>query len=107
MLILKIDNTFTLEDRFPTLKFLSIIALAEGISYIAIGITMPLKYGLEIFWPNKIIGWAHGLLFMVFWGSMILGAFKYKWGIKTTAIILFSSLIPFMPFWVEKKYLRA
>jgi integral membrane protein len=49
-----------------TLKTFRWIAIAEGISYLAFFITMPLKYMLEITTPNKIIGMAHGLLFVVY-----------------------------------------
>ena len=82
------------------------IAIAEGISFIAFAVTMPLKYGLEIYWPNKIVGWMHGLLFMLYWALMILAAFHYRWSWKQSLIILLSSMIPFAPFWVDRRYLK-
>lgn len=88
------------------LKSLRITAIAEGISYLAFGLTMPLKYMLDIVWPNKIIGMAHGFLFIAFCLLVVIGAYKFKWDIKKTGILLLSSLIPFGTFWAEKKYLR-
>ena len=80
----------------------------EGISYLLIlGITMPLKYLFEEGLPNKIIGYAHGILFILY----IYYAFKsrpiFKWDIKTFGFILLASVIPFATFYVDKKYLRT
>ena len=36
-----------------------IVAVSEGYSYLAFAATMPLKYGLGILWPNKIVGATH------------------------------------------------
>ena len=45
---------------------LQLLAILEGISYISFGLTMPLKYMMEIKGPNYIVGMAHGLLFMAY-----------------------------------------
>lgn len=83
------------------------IAIAEGISYLAFAVTMPLKYSLDIMWPNKIVGWAHGLLFIFYWLAMLWAWRKLKWNFGTLVILLLASLIPVAPFWIEKKYLQA
>jgi integral membrane protein len=85
------------------IKYLKSIAIAEGISFIAFAFTMPLKYGYDILLPNKIVGWLHGLLFIVYIASMIWGARKYNWPLKNIFIALAASLIPFAPFYVERK----
>jgi integral membrane protein len=87
-----------------TLRF---FAIAEGISYLAFAVTMPLKYGLDILWPNKIVGWIHGGLFMVYIVLMTIGAFKYRWELWRWFVVMAASLIPFAPFYVEKKYVTA
>lgn len=81
-------------------------AIAEGISYISFGLTMPLKYIWGIKLPNLIVGQAHGFLFVAFCLLVIIAANKFKWNLKTTFLLLASSLIPFGTFWSEKKYLR-
>ncbi len=82
------------------------IARAEGFSFLAFAVTMPLKYGLDILWPNKIIGWIHGLLFLIYWVCMLYSWPQYRWPFGRIFIILLASVIPLAPFWVERKLLR-
>lgn len=88
------------------LKLVRITAIAEGISYLAFALTMPLKYMWEITWPNKIVGMAHGVLFVAFCLLVVIAAGQLKWNKTKTLILLISSLLPFGTFWAEKKYLR-
>ena len=89
------------------LKTFKTIAVLEGISFLAIFITMYFKYQHEIGLPNKIVGYIHGVLFMLY----IFYAFKVwkseKWSLQTLAIVLLASIIPFGTFYVDKKYLKA
>lgn len=80
------------------------LALAEGVSYLLLGITMPIKYQLGIKEPNYIIGLAHGILFVVY-SLMVLfflikGYKSFKWAFLT----MLASLLPFGTF-VADKYL--
>ena len=86
------------------MKSLRITAILEGVSYLLFGLSMPLKYFYHILLPNKIIGMAHGILFILY----ILIAFLYRknWNLKTQFTIYIASLIPFGTFYVEKKYFR-
>lgn len=88
------------------LSTLRYTAIAEGISYLAFALTMPLKYILGLKWPNMIVGQLHGFLFIGFCLLVLIAAKKYKWNAKKTIILLISSLIPFGTFWSERKYLR-
>lgn len=90
-----------------TLKTFRWIAIAEGISYIAFFITMPLKYMMEILWPNKIVGIAHGILFIVYVLLAFLVVREQKWSLKRFVIFFVASLVPFATFYIEKKYLRT
>ena len=48
-------------------RLFSTIALVEGISYVLLlGIAMPLKYFLDMPLAVKVVGWAHGVLFMAY-----------------------------------------
>lgn len=89
------------------LSTLRYTAIAEGISYLALAITMTLKYIYEIKWPNMVVGQIHGILFICFCVLVLIAAKKYKWDFKKTIILLISSLIPFGTFWAEKQYLRG
>lgn len=85
---------------------LRLLAILEGISYISFGLTMPLKYMMNIKGPNYIVGVLHGILFIAYCLWVILNHFDRKWPIKRTAILLIASLIPFMTFWADWKILK-
>ncbi|WP_027391345.1 MULTISPECIES: DUF3817 domain-containing protein [Aquimarina] len=83
-----------------------IISYLEGISYLLIlFITMPLKYLFASPEPNKVIGMAHGFLFLIYIVFAFLIKAERKWNIKTLAIVLLCSIIPFGTFWMDGKYL--
>lgn len=88
------------------LKTFKIVALLEGISFIAMMLVgMPLKYmgGNDII--IKYLGMPHGLLFVGYVILAFLLQSQMKWTIKDMAIIVACSLIPFGTFWMDKKYL--
>jgi len=88
------------------LGILRLLALVEGISYIAFAITMPLKYNLEIFWPNKVMGYAHGLLFLAYCIYVLLVGIERKWSFKIIFLSGFASLIPFATFFADAKIFK-
>jgi len=89
------------------LKLFRATAILEGISYLALfGVTMPLKYWAEIPEPNKLVGYAHGVLFIAFIALTLIVGFKHKWPFKKIFIFGIASLLPFATFYVEEKYLR-
>lgn len=88
------------------IKTLRQVAIAEGFSYLTFALTMPLKYKWNIKLPNMIVGSIHGFLFVLFFALVFIAAYKYKWTLKKTGILLISSLIPFGTFYTEKHYLR-
>lgn len=82
------------------------IAFIEGISTVILFfIAMPLKYIPAIDWPLgvKYVGWLHGLLFIAYILLLIACTFSYKWPMKRFFTFFIASLIPFAPFWVERK----
>nr|WP_299346196.1 DUF3817 domain-containing protein [Allomuricauda sp.] len=89
------------------LKLFRATAILEGISYLLLfGFSMPLKYWADIPEPNKVVGYAHGGLFILF--VVIAGMFCWerKWSIKRFLILFISSLLPFGTFYADKKYLQ-
>lgn len=80
------------------------IAIAEGISFLALLlITMPLKYAMDMPMPNKIVGMAHGVLFI---GYVVLGmqaATDEEWSAKFMLLAFVASLIPGGTFWLDRK----
>ncbi|WP_394973285.1 DUF3817 domain-containing protein [uncultured Croceitalea sp.] len=89
------------------LKIFRITAILEGISYLLLfGLTMPLKYWAELGEPNKIVGMAHGILFILFVVLAGIVCWERKWSIKRFFILFVASLLPFGTFYADKKYLK-
>lgn len=89
------------------LKTFRTIAILEGISYLLFAITMPLKYGMGILWPNMIIGFIHGVLFMIYIPFAILASQEGGWSKKLTFLALAASLVPGATFVLDKKVLSV
>ncbi|MET1260442.1 DUF3817 domain-containing protein [Flagellimonas sp. DF-77] len=83
------------------------VAILEGITYVLIiGLTMPLKYWADIGQPNKVIGMAHGVLFILFILLSALFSWQNRWGLKRFLVLFLASILPFGTFYADKKYLR-
>lgn len=86
---------------------LRVVAFAEGVSFlILLGVGMPLKYAFGMPLPNKIIGMAHGLLFVLYVLLVIQCAIEFGWNWRKTALALLASIIPFGTFWADLKLFR-
>jgi integral membrane protein len=83
------------------------LAVAEGISYLLLGITVPLKRIHNIPEPNFIVGSIHGVLFIAYCIILLVLMIDLKWSFKKGIILFLASLIPFGTFWAERKYLRG
>jgi integral membrane protein len=93
-------------DTAAQIKTFKIISTLEAISFLVLLlIAMPLKYLFNHPEMVRIVGMSHGLLFVLY----VIGAYymyeKLNWTFKTLAITIFCSVIPFGPFYVEKKFL--
>ncbi len=87
-------------------KYFQFIARLEGISYLLLlCIAMPLKYVWNFPEAVKYVGWAHGMLFMMYAGFLPFFLFKGHWTFSRTALAFVASLLPFGPFIFDKKYL--
>ena len=86
---------------------LRLLAIAEGISYLLFALTMPLKYMYEVTLPNKIVGMAHGILFVLYCIFVLLVARRNNWRISKILIGLLASLIPFATFIFDYKVLKG
>ena len=93
----------SLHQQVRIFKWISIL---EGISFLLLLlIAMPLKYVWQMPQMVEIVGMFHGILFIAY----ILGAcYLYKplqWNLKILSLIFISSVLPFGPFYIERKYL--
>ena len=91
-----------------SLSVLRLLALLEGISYLVLlGIAMPLKYYYDK--PNavKLVGMAHGILFVLYCINLLIVHVKFKWNMGKTIGAFIASLIPFGTFYADKKWFRG
>jgi integral membrane protein len=80
-----------------------IVAFLEGVSYLLLGITMPLKYLHGMPGPNYVVGMAHGLLFVLYVSMLLLVYRRYRWSLGKTALAFLAALLPFGTFVAEWK----
>ncbi|QOG12657.1 DUF3817 domain-containing protein [Arcobacter sp. FWKO B] len=81
-----------------------VVSFLEGISYVLLlFIAMPLKYFADMPIFTKIIGMAHGILFILFIVYLYLAAKENAWGNKFNLLAFIASLVPFGTFVLEKK----
>lgn len=85
---------------------LRLLAVLEGISFLLFGITMPMKYMLDIPGPNYIVGMAHGLLFILYGVICLQCIFKYRFTYIEAMLSLAASLIPFGTFVADAKLFK-
>ena len=82
------------------------VSRLEGLSFLLLlGVAMPLKYIWD--WPLgvEVIGMAHGLLFVGYEVLALILSSEQGWTKGQWLLISFCALLPFGPFYVEKKYL--
>ncbi len=85
-----------------------LVSILEGISYlILLLIAMPLKYLAGADWAVKYVGWAHGLLFVLFCFLLLNVWIKYRWSFGRTTLAFIASLLPFGTFVLENKLHQA
>jgi integral membrane protein len=86
-----------------------LIAFMEGVSFLLLLlIAMPLKYLAG--WPLgvKVVGMAHGVLFIAYIALVALAALSDRkgWPLLKIVLALIASLLPFGTFWAEYRLFR-
>ncbi|MFC4212484.1 DUF3817 domain-containing protein [Pedobacter lithocola] len=80
------------------------VAVLEGISYLLLlFVAMPLKYFANMPLAVKYTGWAHGVLFVLYAAFLIMAWMEQRWSFGKAILIFLASLLPFMPFLVDRK----
>jgi len=85
---------------------LRLIGFMEGCSFLLFGLTMPLKYSMQMPLPNQIVGMAHGFLFIGYVLLVFIVAREKKWDFKTQFWAYIASLLPFGTFVADAKIFR-
>jgi len=78
--------------------------MVEGISFLLLLFAaMPAKYYLGVPEAVTVMGWAHGMLFMLYVASAMMVMQRYKLPDMTSGLILMAGVTPFVCFYLEKK----
>ena len=86
---------------------LRVIGFLEGLSYIVLlGIAMPLKYFADMPQVVRVVGMAHGILFIAFVFLSIQATVYYRWSFGRLVALFVASLVPFGTFYIDHKILR-
>jgi integral membrane protein len=96
-----------MNDRYLAIHHLRRIGMVEGVSFLVLlGIAMPLKYFAGLPMAVKVVGWAHGLLFMVFLLALWRARQSARWPVSSVAIVFLAALLPFGPFVIDGRLRR-
>jgi integral membrane protein len=89
-----------------TLKTFRVISLLEALSFvILLLVAMPIKYILGNPELVRIVGMAHGILFVLYILGALLFKNKLNWSNQILVVVILCSIIPLGPFYVDRKYL--
>ena len=90
--------------KLNSIQTLRILGNIEGISYLLLlGIAMPMKYFFGIPMAVKIVGMAHGVLFLAYCLLLVLQISMNKWHVLFGIYLFVATLIPFGTFVTDRK----
>jgi integral membrane protein len=97
-------SNFSLKTPLGRLR---LVSYAEGASFLVLlCIAMPLKYLAGKPEMVRVVGMAHGLLFVLYIFQVIQAKIEYDWSIKTMLLGIIASILPFGPFVADAKLYR-
>lgn len=83
---------------------LRVTGIYEGISYLVLlFIAMPLKYFAGLPKAVTYVGWAHGVLFVLFMALLAYVWINDRWKFKKVFFAFVAALVPFGTFYLDKK----
>jgi len=86
---------------------LRIVAFLEGVSLLLLlGIAMPLKYMAGLPEAVRIVGMAHGVLFVLYVLLVIQVAIEKSWSWKKVILSILASIVPFGTFYADAKWFK-
>lgn len=89
------------------LRQLRLVALLEGASFLVLlFIAMPLKYLADLPLAVRIVGSAHGMLFLLFLVALYRAASERGWPPRRWLIAFVSSVVPFGTFIFDRSLRR-
>ena len=86
------------------IPFLRVAGLVEGVSFLVLlFVAMPLKYFAGLPQAVKVVGWAHGVLFVAFCVALLHTVIVARWPLARAALVFVAALVPFGPFIVDRR----
>ena len=82
-------------------SYLRVFSILDACSWLYLIYAMYHKYILGDLSAVRIPGMIHGIIFCIFGAALLLAWKHKKWSWKIAFLIGFTSLIPFLPFWLE------
>lgn len=80
------------------------IGRLEGASFLLLlGVAMPLKYLAGQPLAVRVLGMAHGVLFLLFLAALWRAADAHGWPRRHVVLGVIASLVPFGTFWFERR----
>jgi integral membrane protein len=87
---------------------LRLVGFLEGASFLLlVGVAMPLKYFAGMPEAVRVVGMAHGVLFLAYVVTIVHAHVEYDWPVKRSALLFVAALLPFGPFIADRKLLRG
>jgi integral membrane protein len=87
---------------------LRFVGFLEGASFLLLlGVAMPLKYFAGLPEAVRVVGMAHGILFLAYLIVILHAQVEYEWPWQRSALLVLASLLPFGPFVADRKLLRG
>jgi integral membrane protein len=87
-----------------SIRNLRVIGILEGISFLVLlCIAMPLKYFMDMPLAVKYVGWAHGVLFILYIPAVFLARKAMQWNFFQVVVALAASLVPFGTFVLDRQ----
>ena len=85
---------------------LRVTGILEGISFLLLlGIAMPLKYLAGLPKPVLVVGWIHGVLWILYLAAAARAGYIHQWTLRHYCFTVVASVLPFGPF-VFDRWLR-
>lgn len=76
----------------------------EGVSFLLLlGVAMPLKYLAGIDLAVKVVGWAHGILFIALAWFVLVAWLGKSLPFRHATLVMIAALLPFGPFVIDRR----
>jgi integral membrane protein len=80
------------KNPVPLLRY---VGLVEGVSFLVLLlVAMPLKYFAGMPGAVKVVGWAHGVLFVAFCAALLWTVVVARWSAGRAALLFAGALVP-------------